>query len=347
MEIEKKILELLDEKEEAIVDKATALVLGKPMHDITSSLTSMMDNSDVYSWGAKEYLDKKSFLSFLEIFELWNKEEKAIADKAKVSVLGKPMHDITSSLTSMVDNSDVYSCAVKEYFDTKPFLSFLKVDKSPLVPWNRGPTSATAKVNDDTTSTSSLSANLSSDDTTSTSSLIADLSSDDTTSTSSLIADLSSDDTTSTSSLIADLSSDDTTSTSSLIADLSSDDTTSTSSLIADLSSDDTTSTSSLIADLSSDDTTSTSSLIADLSSDDTTSTSSLSTDDDDDDSSSNEGQQFMQFQPGSFFSYDLFEIRVQMSRSNEAQVQIFDGPGVQHQPTSSFELQGPSLGEI
>ena len=219
MEIEKKILELLDEKEEAIVEKATVSVLGKPMHDITSSLTSMMDNSDVYSCGAKEYFDKKHFLSFLEILELWNKKEKAVADKAKVSVLGKPMHDITSSLTSMVDNSDVYSCAVKEYFDTKPFLSFLKVDNSPLVPWNRGPTSATAKVNDDTTSTPSL------------------------------------------------------------------------------------------IANLSNDDTTSTSSLSANLSNDDTTSTSSLSTDDDDD-SSSNEGQQFMQFQPGSFFSYDLFEIR-------------------------------------
>ena len=154
-----------------------------------------------------------------KILELLDEKEKAIADKATVSVLGKPMHDITSSLTSMMDNSDVYSCAVKEYFDTKPFLSFLKVDNSPLVPWNRGPTSATAKVNDDTTSTSSL------------------------------------------------------------------------------------------IANLSNDDTTSTSSLSANLSNDDTTSTSSLSTDDDDD-SSSNEGQQFMQFQPGSFFSYDLFEIR-------------------------------------
>ncbi|GMY28786.1 hypothetical protein FCV25MIE_24028 [Fagus crenata] len=94
-----------------------------------------------------------------KILELLDEKEKAIADKDTVSVLGKPMHDITSSLTSMMDNSDVDSCGANKYFDTKPFLSFLKVDNSPLVPWNRGPTSATAKANDDTTSTSSLSAN--------------------------------------------------------------------------------------------------------------------------------------------------------------------------------------------
>ena len=94
-----------------------------------------------------------------KILELLDEKEKAIADKATLSVLGKPMHDITSSLTSMMDNSDVDSCGAKFFFDTKPFLSFLKVDNSPLVPWNRGPTSATAKANDDTTSTSRLNAN--------------------------------------------------------------------------------------------------------------------------------------------------------------------------------------------
>ena len=172
-----------------------------------------------------------------KILELLDEKEKAIADKATVSVLGKPMHDITSSLTSMMDNSDVDSCGAKFFFDTKPFLSFLKVDNSPLVPWNRGPTSATAKANDDTTSTSSLSAN--------------------------------------------DHATDD--SSSSLSANDHATDYSSSSLSTNDHAYDD--SSSSLY---------------------DTTSSDEGQQRTNDDDSSSDEGQ-LMQFQPGSFFSYDFF----------------------------------------
>jgi hypothetical protein len=187
---------------------------------------------------------RKKFLS------CWTKRRKRLLIRLQFQ-FGEPMHDITSSLTSMMDNSDVDSCGAKKYFDTKPFLSFLKVDNSPLVPRNRGPTSATAKANDDTTSTSSLSAN--------------DHAYDD--SSSSLSANDHATDDSSPSLSANDYATDD--SSSSLSTN--------------DHAYDD--SSSSLY---------------------DTTSSDEGQQRTNDDDSSSDEGQ-LMQFQPGSFFSYDFF----------------------------------------